>query len=167
MAFRETGNPTMQPDGQWNEIGSVSRKYPPTHQPTNQSTNPPSQPSPLTSSLSSSQEAAPRVAAAAAARYGRAWRRRRGGWRPSRCWSRHRPRPEFGGVGNPDPDACGCQNRFGIPCWVGAAPILVYFRGDWDVHWGYGLLTHGHMKQILIVNASRCPRLSQSALGWL
>ncbi|CAJ1407852.1 unnamed protein product [Effrenium voratum] len=37
-------------------------------------------------------EAAPRVAAAAAARYGRAWRRRRGGWRPSRCWSRHRPR---------------------------------------------------------------------------
>ena len=21
-------------------------------------------------------------------------------------------------------------------------PILVYFRGDWDVHWGYGDLTH-------------------------
>ena len=20
-----------------------------------------------------------------------------------------------------------------------------YFSGDWDVHWGYGLLTHGHM----------------------
>ena len=28
---------------------------------------------------------------------------------------------------------------------VGAPPILVYFSGDWDVHWGYGLLTHGHM----------------------
>ena len=26
---------------------------------------------------------------------------------------------------------------------VGAPPILVYFSGDWDVHWGYGLLTHG------------------------
>ena len=28
---------------------------------------------------------------------------------------------------------------------VGAPPILVYFSGDWDVHWGYGLLTHGHV----------------------
>ena len=28
---------------------------------------------------------------------------------------------------------------------VGAPPILVYFSWDWDVHWGYGLLTHGHM----------------------
>ena len=28
---------------------------------------------------------------------------------------------------------------------VGAPPILVYFSGDWDVHWGYGLLTHGHI----------------------
>ena len=28
---------------------------------------------------------------------------------------------------------------------VGAPLILVYFRGDWDVHWGYGVLTHGHV----------------------
>ena len=21
-----------------------------------------------------------------------------------------------------------------------------YFSGDWDVHWGYGILTHGHLK---------------------
>ena len=28
---------------------------------------------------------------------------------------------------------------------VGAPPILVYFSGDWDVHWGYGRLTHGHL----------------------
>ena len=27
---------------------------------------------------------------------------------------------------------------------VGAPPILVYFSGDWDVHWGCGILTHGH-----------------------
>ena len=20
-----------------------------------------------------------------------------------------------------------------------------YFRGDWDVHWGYGILIHGHL----------------------
>ena len=24
---------------------------------------------------------------------------------------------------------------------VGAPPILVHFSGDWDVHWGYGILT--------------------------
>ena len=28
---------------------------------------------------------------------------------------------------------------------VGAPPILVHFSGDWDVHWGYDILTHGHM----------------------
>ena len=27
---------------------------------------------------------------------------------------------------------------------IGAPPVLVYFSGDWDVHWGYGILTHGH-----------------------
>ena len=27
---------------------------------------------------------------------------------------------------------------------VGAPPILVYFSGVWDVHWGYGVLTHSH-----------------------
>ena len=26
---------------------------------------------------------------------------------------------------------------------AGAPPSLVYFGGDWDVHWGYGLLTRG------------------------
>ena len=28
---------------------------------------------------------------------------------------------------------------------VGPPPILVYFSGDWDVHWGYGVLTHSHI----------------------
>ena len=38
------------------------------------------------------------------------------------------------------------QNRFGISFWlVGefTAHFGTYFSGDWDVHWGYGLLTHG------------------------
>ena len=26
-----------------------------------------------------------------------------------------------------------------VPFWGGAPPILVYFSGDWDVHWGYDL----------------------------
>ena len=32
---------------------------------------------------------------------------------------------------------------------VGALPILVYSSGDWDVHWGYGILTHGHVAEML------------------
>ena len=34
---------------------------------------------------------------------------------------------------------CGSKLR------VGAPPILVYFSGDWDVHGGYGILSHGPM----------------------
>ena len=34
----------------------------------------------------------------------------------------------------------------GIPCWGGCTTHFgTYFSGDWDVHWGYGILTHGHM----------------------
>ena len=29
---------------------------------------------------------------------------------------------------------------------VGAPPMLVYFSGDGDVHWGYGVLTHSHIE---------------------
>ena len=41
---------------------------------------------------------------------------------------------------------CGCGSKpmeyhFG----VGAPPIFVYFCVDWDVHWGYRILTHGHV----------------------
>ena len=39
------------------------------------------------------------------------------------------------------------SNRFeklarGFRC---ATHFRTYFSGDWDVHWGYGVLTHGHM----------------------
>ena len=40
------------------------------------------------------------------------------------------------------------QNRFGVLFWlVGelATHFRTYFSGNWDVHWGYGILTHGHM----------------------
>ena len=36
---------------------------------------------------------------------------------------------------------------------VGAPPIIVCFSGDWDVHWGYGLLTHGHVCVFLVFGA--------------
>ena len=34
-----------------------------------------------------------------------------------------------------------------VPFWVflGALPILVYSSGDWDLHWGCEVLTHGCM----------------------
>ena len=31
---------------------------------------------------------------------------------------------------------------------VGAPTSLVYFSWDWDVHWGYGILTDGHIVTI-------------------
>ena len=37
---------------------------------------------------------------------------------------------------------------------VGAPPILVDFSGDWDVHWGYGFLTHGHLSVALFPAAA-------------
>ena len=39
----------------------------------------------------------------------------------------------------------GCGSKPMVPFWVGAPPVLVYFSGDWDVLWGYGLLNHGHI----------------------
>ena len=34
----------------------------------------------------------------------------------------------------------------GIPFWGRCTThFRTYFSGDWDVHWGYGLLTHGHV----------------------
>ena len=35
---------------------------------------------------------------------------------------------------------------------VGASPVLVYFSGDWDVHWGItGVLTHSRFPDSLAV----------------
>ena len=42
------------------------------------------------------------------------------------------------------------QNQW-YHCGAGAPPILVCFSGDWDVHRGYRLLTHGHMLAIVWV----------------
>ena len=39
---------------------------------------------------------------------------------------------------------CGCQNQW-YHFGVGAPPTFVYFSGDWDVYWGYRVLTYGHV----------------------
>ena len=40
---------------------------------------------------------------------------------------------------------------------VGAARMLVYFSGEWDVHWGYGLLTHDHVCSIRLEDLKGWP----------
>ena len=44
-----------------------------------------------------------------------------------------------------------CRVAVGQNQWyhfgVSARPILVYFTRDWDVHWGYGILTHGQVAE--------------------
>ena len=43
------------------------------------------------------------------------------------------------------PNGSGGQNRFGIPFWLEGEFTTHFsrdFSGDWDVHWGYGILTH-------------------------
>ena len=42
------------------------------------------------------------------------------------------------------------QNHFGIV----APPISVHASGDWNVHWEYGVLTHGHMHIHMVHYAS-------------
>ena len=50
-------------------------------------------------------------------------------------------------------------DRFG----VAAPPILVYFSGDWDVHWGIaGLLTHGHILVCLLIVHRTMMRVNQA-----
>ena len=44
-----------------------------------------------------------------------------------------------------------------VPFGVGAPPILVYFSGDWDVHWKYGILTI-RRKQVLPQNTTEKQR---------
>ena len=46
--------------------------------------------------------------------------------------------PNSGNLGVP-PRGCGSKPM--VPFWG----RCLYFSGDWDVHWGYGLLTHGHI----------------------
>ena len=47
------------------------------------------------------------------------------------------------------PFGCGSKptaSHFG----VAAPPVLVYFSGGWDVHWGYGILTHSQFEKVAV-----------------
>ena len=40
----------------------------------------------------------------------------------------------------------GCGSTPMVPLWGRCtAHFRTYFSGDWDVHWGYGVLTYGHV----------------------
>ena len=41
----------------------------------------------------------------------------------------------------------------------------LYFSGDWDVHWGYGLLTHGPLAGRSECSSWRALKLAQFHLG--
>ena len=58
--------------------------------------------------------------------------------------SRGHPTPEMLRAYTGGWDGCGSIPM--IPFWDRCAThFRTYFRGDWDVHWGYGILTHSHM----------------------
>ena len=43
----------------------------------------------------------------------------------------------------------------GIPFWDRCTTqFRTYFSGDWDVHWGFGVLTHGHLSTCWLAHSS-------------
>ena len=41
---------------------------------------------------------------------------------------------------------CGCGSKPMVPFWGRCTThVRTYFSGDWDVHWGYGILPHGQV----------------------
>ena len=54
--------------------------------------------------------------------------------------------------------------------WIAAPPILVFFSGDWDVHWGCGVSTYGYFwpKVRACKGPSQMVRLNvQGGCSWL
>ena len=48
---------------------------------------------------------------------------------------------------------CGCGSKPMVPFWGRCTThFRTYFSGDWNVHWGYGILTHGHMAPAFVVS---------------
>ena len=52
---------------------------------------------------------------------------------------------QFGAFPASSANPFGCGSKPMVQFGVGAPPILVYFSGYWNVHWGHGILTHGHL----------------------
>ena len=46
--------------------------------------------------------------------------------------------------------------RFHIWLWVKTNGTILgwIFSGDWDVHWEYGILTHGHLRWLVFVEST-------------
>ena len=61
-----------------------------------------------------------------------------------------------GGAGGQDLESFGWSKPMGSHFGVGefTTHFRTYFSGDWDVHWGYALWTHGH---VCVTGKSSCP----------
>ena len=72
------------------------------------------------------------------------WQRQRSAFRQrAENTNTKKQAPAVGHCGN----GCGCQNQWDpILGFFGAPHFRTYFSGDWDVHWGCGVLTHGQME---------------------
>ena len=44
--------------------------------------------------------------------------------------------------------------------------MFVYFGGDWDVHWGYGILTHGQLTTAHTMTPGTAFGCAQHAAGY-
>ena len=60
---------------------------------------------------------------------------------------------------------CGCGSNQWYHFGIGAPPNLAYVSGCWDVHWGYGFLTHGHMGRFAIVRDQTLPPKKDLCVG--
>ena len=65
------------------------------------------------------------------------------------------------------PGKYDCGSKLMVPFWGRCTTHIVYFSGDWDVHWGYGILTNGHMCVVSVLMSSGYPRLVGSLDCWL
>ena len=67
-------------------------------------------------------------------------------------------------------EGCTGEQAVGQNQWyhfgVGAPPMLIYFSWDWDVHWGYGILTHCHMSSATHAVGTHFSN-NEDVLGWL
>ena len=52
---------------------------------------------------------------------------------------------EFALEGSRERQRRGCGSKPMVQFWGRCTTHFCLFSGDWDVYWGYGILTHGHM----------------------
>ena len=55
-----------------------------------------------------------------------------------------------------------CHADLGMRLWLSnslGTQFRLYFSGDWDVHWGYGIWTHGYISRKMFAEPFHEPLL--------